>query len=99
MKPQPLPLALTMGEPAGVGGEIALLAWLRRAEDVPPFYLIDDPERLATIAHRLGWDVPVIALRDVFETAAVFAQALPVLRSAAASGPNRAAPTRPTRCW
>src|SRR3954468_3106404 len=92
MKPQPLPLALTMGEPAGVGGEIALLAWLRRAEDVPPFYLIDDPERLATIAHRLGWDVPVIALRDVFETAAVFAQALPVR---AVGGSIRAEPGRP----
>jgi len=28
------PIALTMGEPAGIGGEIALKAWLRRAEGV-----------------------------------------------------------------
>ncbi|MGC2521035.1 MAG: 4-hydroxythreonine-4-phosphate dehydrogenase, partial [Stellaceae bacterium] len=42
-----LPLALTMGEPAGIGGEIALKAWLGRAEGVPVFYVIDDPERLA----------------------------------------------------
>ena len=34
-----LPLALTMGEPAGIGGEIALKAWLGRADRVPPFYL------------------------------------------------------------
>ena len=32
-----LPLALTMGEPAGIGGEIALQAWLRRGAGVPPF--------------------------------------------------------------
>jgi 4-hydroxythreonine-4-phosphate dehydrogenase len=40
-----LPLALTMGEPAGIGGEIALKAWLRRGEGAPVFYAIDDPER------------------------------------------------------
>jgi 4-hydroxythreonine-4-phosphate dehydrogenase len=37
------PLALTMGEPAGIGGEIAAKAWSRRAEGVPPFFLIADP--------------------------------------------------------
>ena len=31
-----LPLALTMGEPAGIGGEITLMAWQRRAEG--PYY-------------------------------------------------------------
>jgi 4-hydroxythreonine-4-phosphate dehydrogenase len=32
------PLALTSGEPAGIGPDIALEAWLRRAElDLPPF--------------------------------------------------------------
>ena len=59
-----LPLALTMGEPAGIGGEIALQAWLRRGEGVPPFYLIDDPGRLAALAQRLGWDVPVSRCAD-----------------------------------
>jgi 4-hydroxythreonine-4-phosphate dehydrogenase len=90
--PNPLPLALTSGEPAGIGGEIALLAWLRRAEGVPPFYLIDDPERLAALAHRLGWDVPVTTMRDVSQTAALFARALPV-RSIC--GSYRAEPGRP----
>ena len=45
-----LPLALTMGEPAGIGGEIALKAWMRRGEGIPPFYLVDHPERLAKLA-------------------------------------------------
>src|SRR2546429_470222 len=39
-----------MGEPAGIGGEIALKAWLRRSDGVPPFYLIDGPRRLSALA-------------------------------------------------
>jgi 4-hydroxythreonine-4-phosphate dehydrogenase len=32
------PLALTMGEPAGIGPDITLAAWLRRSElGLPPF--------------------------------------------------------------
>ncbi|HWB50150.1 MAG TPA: 4-hydroxythreonine-4-phosphate dehydrogenase PdxA [Stellaceae bacterium] len=75
----PLPLALTMGEPAGIGGEIALQAWLRRAEGIPVFYLIDDPDRLARLAGRLGWDVPIRTIGERGEAKAAFAGALPVL--------------------
>lgn len=53
MPAAPPPLALTMGEPAGIGGEIALKAW-RAARDLPPFFLIDDPARLAALSRRLG---------------------------------------------
>ena len=51
------PLALTMGEPAGIGGEIALAAWLRNRDSIPPFFCIDDPERLDILTRRLGWPV------------------------------------------
>jgi 4-hydroxythreonine-4-phosphate dehydrogenase len=74
-----LPLAVTMGEPAGIGGEIALLAWLARSCDVPPFYLIDDPERLASLAARLGWPAPIRPIDTPEEAPEVFAEALPVL--------------------
>jgi 4-hydroxythreonine-4-phosphate dehydrogenase len=93
-----LPLALTMGEPAGIGGEIALKAWLRRGDGVPPFFVIDDPGRLAALAGRLGWSVPLCALAaddgaDVAHAALrVFAEALPVLP---VGGTPRAAPGRP----
>ena len=53
------PLALTMGEPAGVGGEIALKAWLRRDEGLPRFFAVDDPERLRRLARRLDLAVPI----------------------------------------
>src|SRR3954468_8959872 len=44
------PLAVTMGEPAGIGGEITLAAWRRLAGRGPGFLVIDDPERLRGLA-------------------------------------------------
>jgi 4-hydroxythreonine-4-phosphate dehydrogenase len=74
-----LPLALTMGEPAGIGGEITLQAWLRRGDGMPAFYTIDDPQRLAALAAALGWAVPVRAIAAPDEAPALFSRALPVL--------------------
>lgn len=73
------PIALTMGEPAGIGGEITLKAWLRRDEGVPPFFAIDDPDRLARLAATLGWDVPLRAVAGPEEAAQCFGEALGVL--------------------
>ncbi|HYC02533.1 MAG TPA: 4-hydroxythreonine-4-phosphate dehydrogenase PdxA [Azospirillaceae bacterium] len=74
------PLALTMGEPAGIGGEIALMAWAaRRERALPPFLLLDDPARLADLARRIGLDVPVRAVASPEEAAGLFDSALPVL--------------------
>jgi 4-hydroxythreonine-4-phosphate dehydrogenase len=81
-----------MGEPAGIGGEIALKAWLDRRAGIPPFYVIDDPERLAALAQHLGWPVSVRAIDAPDRTLAVFDQALPVLPIGMAV---RARPGRP----
>jgi len=74
-----LPLAVTMGEPAGVGGEIALKAWLEHRDDLPVFYLIDDPDRLASLAGRLGWPAPIRTIRAPAEAPGVFGHGIPVL--------------------
>jgi 4-hydroxythreonine-4-phosphate dehydrogenase len=74
-------LALTMGEPAGIGGEIALKAWTRRKSGVPHFFVIDDPARLENLARRLEWQVPVQAIGSPAEAAAVFPSALPVMEA------------------
>lgn len=68
-----------MGEPAGIGGEIALKAWTLRADQVPPFFVIDSPERLETLARTLGIACPVRAIGAPGETLALFPHALPVL--------------------
>jgi 4-hydroxythreonine-4-phosphate dehydrogenase len=74
-----LPLALTLGEPAGIGPDITLIAWQRRAElRLPPFYLLADPQLLMGRAQALGLDVP-IALALPETAAAAFASVLPVV--------------------
>lgn len=73
------PLALTMGEPAGIGGDLALKVWQRRAEGVPPFFVLDDAARLAALAARLGLAVPIQPITRAAEASAIFADALPVL--------------------
>ncbi|MGA3306733.1 MAG: 4-hydroxythreonine-4-phosphate dehydrogenase PdxA [Stellaceae bacterium] len=74
------PLALTMGEPAGIGGEIALMAWQKRAQSaLPPFFIIDNPSRLERLAARLGLSVPLRPIAQPAEASRLFATALPVL--------------------
>ena len=85
------PLCLTMGEPAGIGGEIALKAWLRRNDEpVAPFFLIDDPDRLSALATRIGVTVRIAEIGPPDE--ARFGEALPVLPL---SKPVQATPGRP----
>ena len=74
------PIAVTMGEPAGIGGEIMMKAWRRRNEiAIPPFFALDDPRRLRRLAEKLGRTVPVREIAAPEETAVIFPTALPVL--------------------
>jgi 4-hydroxythreonine-4-phosphate dehydrogenase len=73
------PLALTLGEPAGIGPDITIKAWLRRDElKLPPFYLLGDRDCLGQRARTLGLDVKLadVAAKDA---AAAFPDALPVV--------------------
>ena len=83
--PSPAPLALTMGEPAGIGAEITLKAWTRRAEGLAPFFIIDDPQRLQSLARNLGLAAPIKIIERPGEAAAVFSSALPVLKTSLAA--------------
>jgi 4-hydroxythreonine-4-phosphate dehydrogenase len=73
------PLALTMGDPAGIGGELTLRAWLALHRSGPCFVALDDPERLERLAQITGLAVPVQVVADVTEASAVFPHGLPVL--------------------
>jgi 4-hydroxythreonine-4-phosphate dehydrogenase len=73
------PLALTSGEPAGIGPDIAIAAWLRRRElKLPAFYLTGDRDFFSERARILGLD---LKLKDVRaeDAAATFPDALPVV--------------------
>jgi 4-hydroxythreonine-4-phosphate dehydrogenase len=60
-----------MGEPAGVGGEIAAKAWHLLRHTGPAFFLIDDADRLS--------GAPIRRIDAPEQANAVFAEALPVL--------------------
>lgn len=67
-----LPLALTMGEPAGIAPEITIKAWQdRRKTALPCFFVIGDP--------FLYGGVPVVEIKAPQEALAVFDAELPVL--------------------
>jgi len=73
------PLALTMGEPAGIGPELALKTWQAHRHSLPPFFVIADPSQLSGLARRLNWSVPVVTVAAPRDALAVFSQGLPVL--------------------
>lgn len=65
-----------MGEPAGIGGEIALKTWaLRARRRLPPFFIIGDPGWLAAIDQN----IPLREITAPAEAAKCFKTALPVL--------------------
>lgn len=81
------PLALTMGDPAGIGGEIAVKAWRASSGGAGPvFFCIDDSARLAAEG------APVREIDAPSEAAACFGSALPVLAEPLAVRPEPGAP-------
>ena len=84
-------LALTMGDPAGIGGELTVRAWQKLRGSGRPFVALDDPDRLAGIAQRIGCDVAIRVLDNVSDAALVFPEALPVVpvHLAAAATPGQ----------
>lgn len=70
-----LPLAIALGDPAGVGPEIVAKAWeARRARALPPFFAVGDPAAI-----RAVWNGPVVPITNPGEAVAAFATALPVI--------------------
>ena len=73
-------LAITMGEPSGIGPELILRAWQMRHErpHASSFAAVADPEFLARAARELGFAVPVESCAPA-QAAGVFERALPVI--------------------
>ena len=83
------PLAMTMGDPAGIGPELALAAWRNRTTGAP-FFVLAAPGVLAAAARRLSFEAPIIET-DPAGAAAAFPSGLPVvpLMSAVEDAPGR----------
>lgn len=86
------PLALTLGEPAGIGPDLTLQLWAERiARKLPPFFLVADRAFTADRAKALSLDIPLAECAPE-QAAQCFADALPLVPAGA---PATAAPGRP----
>lgn len=69
------PIAVSMGDPAGIGPEIIAKAWhARLGENLPPFFAVGDPRAIESV-----WHGPVERIGDPNDAVALFGRALPVL--------------------
>jgi 4-hydroxythreonine-4-phosphate dehydrogenase len=73
-------LAVSLGDPAGVGPELIAAAWARRdSEQLSAFAVIGGAAILAAAAVSRGLDVPIQRVASLDQAASIFAKALPVL--------------------
>ena len=69
------PLAVSLGDPAGIGPEVVGKCWDHRDRfDLPPFVAIGDPRSLAAV-----WDGPIATIDDPGEADSAFDVGLPIL--------------------
>jgi len=69
------PLAVALGDPAGIGPEVVAKCWDNRAAfGLPPFVAIGDARSL-----ELVWDGPIVPIDDLRDADAAFDIGLPIL--------------------
>jgi len=75
------PLAITLGDPAGIGPEVILGAWarLRATRKAPPAFVVGGPELLRIVAERLGIDCQIVPIADPSEALFASNVGLPVM--------------------
>jgi 4-hydroxythreonine-4-phosphate dehydrogenase len=77
------PLAVSLGDPAGVGPELICEAWLRReAEGLPPFFVCDGVDLLQAAARSRGVSIEARHIGHPADAIGCFAHGLPVLGEA-----------------
>lgn len=81
MTPLSAPLAISLGDPAGIGPEVILGAWARlRAERrAPPAFVVGGPELLRQVADALRIDCPIVPIADPAEAMFAASAGLPVM--------------------
>ncbi|MGH6658145.1 MAG: 4-hydroxythreonine-4-phosphate dehydrogenase PdxA, partial [Sphingomicrobium sp.] len=79
-QPPPSPIAVSLGDPAGIGPEVIAKCWDNRADfGLPTFVAVGDPRSIAAV-----WDGPVEVISDLGQSERVFDHSLPLLHLAAA---------------
>ncbi len=75
-----LPLAVALGDPAGIGPEVVLESYLRLKDSGRPFYVQGGAQVLAAAEEHRELNCPVVAISDPSEVTSAFADGLPVLK-------------------
>jgi 4-hydroxythreonine-4-phosphate dehydrogenase len=95
------PIAVTQGDPSGVGPELALRAYVeRRSHDLPPFFLLSDPAFIARVAANLALEIE-IENTTAARAGDIFSRALPVVdagRHVVSGLAGRPDPARAVEC-
>ncbi len=78
MTDQMAPVAITMGDPGGIGAEITLKSWRDHRADLTPFYMIDDPNRIDHINRQLNLNCSVKPVSGLDKIGEVFRDSLPI---------------------
>jgi 4-hydroxythreonine-4-phosphate dehydrogenase len=95
------PLALTLGDPAGIGPEIIVKAWAQLRRTGPAFLVVGDSQSLASASGSGGTIVRRVISPD--EAAKVFPDAIPVLdiplRAPVVAGQPTSAAARSVIAW
>jgi len=74
------PLAVSLGDPAGIGPEVVAKCWDGRSEfGLPPFAAVGDPRSVGNV-----WDGPIELIDDPRQADSVFDYALPLFQISAA---------------
>ena len=79
------PLAISLGDPAGIGPELIAECWVRRAElaedgtSPPGFFAVGGMETLRAAAETRGIDCPLVPIAEAHEAEFAFNAGLPVL--------------------
>lgn len=74
------PIAVTIGEPSGIGPEVTLKAWNKRSENnLNPFFVIGSATILQKQAEDLGLNVPISVITSPHQAAPLFEKSLPVI--------------------
>src|SRR3954452_22257401 len=83
------PLAVALGDPAGIGPEIFAKAWMKRkTERLSPFFGVGAPEAVAAV-----WDGPIRIISEPAEASVCFKDALPIIRVDGGEGTIPGQPT------
>jgi len=79
------PIALSLGDPAGIGPEIIAEAWVQRDRTAPPrgaphpFFVVGGPEVLRAAIAARGLDCPLVPIAEPAEALFAFSAGLPVM--------------------